>query len=401
MIRVTCVYNATVIIETPDVRILCDPWQSQGVYDGAWYRYPDEPVPMQRYDLIWISHIHPDHFDPDWLAAYRSRYPDVPICYTADPGGDNPLAHVFPELGMTPLDRLCAGATTIAAFPCHASRLDPDSALVVSWRGQHVADMNDCAPDPAQIEAIKEFCGGAVTAGLIKYTGVGPFPQCYMPLDGACIAMARHVQGAMLRRYRETAEALGAGHSIPFAGDFWLGGRVAHLNRYRTWISKAEAAKVLPGAVPVANGSAAVITAGGIAIDGEADTRVGPPHGIREHLRRLSTYPMAWESWDGPAVTERDLRRAVDRATEAADGWQPDIDINIVAGDLDFHASLGNGAGAGRQALTMYVPRRYLSGLVAGDYHFNDAEIGSQYLVDRNPDVYRRDVMEWFHGFRS
>jgi len=46
MIKVTYYYSACVAITTPDVSILCDPWFTDGIYDGAWYQYPKIKNPM-------------------------------------------------------------------------------------------------------------------------------------------------------------------------------------------------------------------------------------------------------------------------------------------------------------------------------------------------------------------
>lgn len=399
MIRITTIYNATVIIETPDARILCDPWETQGIYDGAWYRFARVPIPMVRYDLIWVSHIHPDHFDPLWLARYKDTFPDVPIVYTADPGKPNPLAFVHPELGMQPMLRCDLGRTAIETFPCNASRLDMDSALAVTHGNLSLANMNDCAIDPAQIAAIREFCGGDVTAALLKYTSAGPYPQCYMPLDIDCAAAACYTQGTLLNRYRQSAALLGAITTVPFAGDYWLGGRLAHLNPYRTWLSRAAVADIIDGAIALKEGSTLVLEqTGDMTVQGEIDGHKGWPVGIAPFLKQISTYPMPWESWTDE-VTGEAMTRAICNATETA-GGAPDLDLSIVAGDFTFQASIGGG-NAERQAMTLYIPKPYLAGLIAGRAHFNDAEIGSQYLVERVPDEFRRETMEWFYGLKA
>ncbi len=82
-VRVRYVYSACVVIETADVRILCDPWISEGVYDGSWYHFPsladDVLERIGEVDLVWVSHIHPDHYDPAFLRSYLARYPDTRV----------------------------------------------------------------------------------------------------------------------------------------------------------------------------------------------------------------------------------------------------------------------------------------------------------------------------------
>ena len=75
-------YSACVLLETQDIKILCDPWFSDGAYDGSWYHYPvmENPVvTIGRADLIYISHIHPEHYDPKFLKLYLKKYPEAKI----------------------------------------------------------------------------------------------------------------------------------------------------------------------------------------------------------------------------------------------------------------------------------------------------------------------------------
>ena len=47
-------------------RILCDPWIVDGVFEDAWYHYPPLNTKLsdiQDVDGIYVSHIHPDHYD--------------------------------------------------------------------------------------------------------------------------------------------------------------------------------------------------------------------------------------------------------------------------------------------------------------------------------------------------
>src|ERR1700683_2512444 len=78
--RVRYIYSACVVIETSDSRILCDPWMTDGIYDGSWYRYPviEDPIAViGDLDAIYVSHIHPDHYDPVFLHSYLSAYPET------------------------------------------------------------------------------------------------------------------------------------------------------------------------------------------------------------------------------------------------------------------------------------------------------------------------------------
>ena len=72
--KVRYIYSACIEIQTEDLRILTDPWFTDGAYDGSWHHFPriDDPLEVIREpDLVYVSHIHPDHYDPVFLRALR------------------------------------------------------------------------------------------------------------------------------------------------------------------------------------------------------------------------------------------------------------------------------------------------------------------------------------------
>ena len=47
-------------------KILCDPWVVNKIFDGSWYNFPPLKTKvenLQEVDAIYLSHIHPDHYD--------------------------------------------------------------------------------------------------------------------------------------------------------------------------------------------------------------------------------------------------------------------------------------------------------------------------------------------------
>ena len=77
MFRVEYKYSACIKIVTDDVRILCDPWFGGGAYSGTWHQFPPVKNKMGLigdFDLIYISHIHPDHYCSETIAELLSHY---------------------------------------------------------------------------------------------------------------------------------------------------------------------------------------------------------------------------------------------------------------------------------------------------------------------------------------
>ena len=79
--KIKYIYSACLEISTSSITILTDPWFTEGVYDGAWYHFPEiDPFEyISEPDYIYISHIHPDHYDPKFLHRLFDRFGVKPI----------------------------------------------------------------------------------------------------------------------------------------------------------------------------------------------------------------------------------------------------------------------------------------------------------------------------------
>ena len=145
-IKVRYIYSACIVLETEDVKILCDPWVSEGVYDGSWYHYPklENPIDVIGFtDLIYISHIHPDHYDPKFLKVYLAKYPKTKIIIA--PFQNNFLSKRM-QLDKIPHNietNILLGNTKLWLIPNERAWFDVDSALLVEHKGHTVVNMND------------------------------------------------------------------------------------------------------------------------------------------------------------------------------------------------------------------------------------------------------------------
>ena len=77
--RLTFIDSACAIFEHSGYRVLADPWLSNGAFEGSWYHFPvvkTKPHDIENVDALYISHVHPDHFDLPTLRSFRR---DVPI----------------------------------------------------------------------------------------------------------------------------------------------------------------------------------------------------------------------------------------------------------------------------------------------------------------------------------
>ena len=411
--RVRYVYSACVVIETEDVRILTDPWFSDGAYYGSWYQYPvpdRDPVEIiGPVDLIYISHLHPDHYDPKFLRRYLATYPSARIVVPSQPALMGCLKRDGFEFDPTHKGKL--GRTEYLVAPNLASNdgFDIDSALAVKHGSKSVIDMNDCPYDENQVAELLEFTGQP-TCALLPYSGAGPWPQCYYDDREKLIQAAAEKRELTIGRFQIYNDRIRPLRAIPFAGEYWLGGKLAELNQYRGVPDATELLDLFPNAVVLADG-------GGAYLDLETLT----PSAVR-------TEPYNQDSIDSimaDAATRYDyeieisplrdlpliplLKTAYYRALEAVRSQSPGFICIRVPGHngpqyvaMDITAGLTNGVAEFDVVddISSLMPRwefeldpRLLFGLLTRMYHWNNAEIGSHYRVHRVPDEYRRDIM--------
>jgi UDP-MurNAc hydroxylase len=271
-VRVTWYTNACVrVTSSKGVSILCDPWINEGAFLGSWFHWPpisgdlanqilDEPC-----DGIYISHLHPDHYDPKFLSLFSKRRPEVPIyvanfahpwlkrsiCSVVDPLTRvievPPLAYV--DFGQDFKMQLFAADTCNpkicgANVPCQAnpSLRGIDSIAVFSSDGYVVVNANDAMG----VELVPRIVANVGKADLLMghYGGASPFPQCFPEVENKKL-VAREVVQKTCRMLIQAAEALNVRYVMPFAGQYVLGGRLVALNQDRATIPLDLAANLL------------------------------------------------------------------------------------------------------------------------------------------------------------
>ena len=85
--KITFLGQAGLFIETRHGSILCDPWFNPA-YFASWFPFPsNEEVDrekLSRPTYLYVSHMHHDHFDPQFLSEHVWKeatvlLPDYPL----------------------------------------------------------------------------------------------------------------------------------------------------------------------------------------------------------------------------------------------------------------------------------------------------------------------------------
>ncbi|MEY4361736.1 MAG: hypothetical protein RL391_1042 [Actinomycetota bacterium] len=223
--RATSIGHAGILIETQQGSIVCDPWFNPAFF-GSWFPFPrNDHLPphvmdaIRRPSFLYISHLHGDHFDEQWLAENMPRL--TPILLPDFPTQE--MEKRLRSLGFTEFIRTKAGeeidlgdGLTVAIHPETAISDGPggDSALVVHDGVHRLVNQNDCRT--SDLGALVEH--GPVDLHWIQFSGAIWYPMVYEePADRMRRLVDAKVESQFARALRYV-ESIDATAVVPSAG---------------------------------------------------------------------------------------------------------------------------------------------------------------------------------------
>lgn len=422
-ISVRYIYSACVVIETEDIKILCDPWFTQGVYDGSWFQFPLIKNPLDiigDVDIIFISHIHPDHYDPKFLNQYFNRYGKKElIIYSLE---NNHLQKKMMVDGFEPLivkeyEGRVYGKTKLNIIAHDTGSVgDIDSALSVEYKSKidtHVVlNINDIITDDQFLAKINNYFP-EINILLLGYTGAGPYPQTYFDLDDDRIiqeATKKKIQ--FYDRYIKNISSLNSKVNIPFAGKYLLGGALTKLNQYRGVADPVEILEIDNKSIVLDDGGSSVINTKDM-IPSSTRVKKYSKNELQIRLDEIKNAKMDYETlMDESSLDKLPLLRLLPKAYKNA------LKYSQVIEDYYFFIRLGSkgvllNANKNNHSYkilntndSLPTPRSeiiinkiYLFGLLTMIYHWNNAEVGSQYFSRRYPNEFNRAAQSFLSFF--
>ena len=232
--RITFLGHAGCLVHTRHGSVLCDPWFTPA-YFGSWFPFPrnDGIVASEvgQPDYLYISHLHRDHFDPEWLAHNVSKRATVLL----PEFGIDLLARELRSLGFHDLVRTKHGElvdldglqVTILAMTSPADGPLGDSAIVLDDGSARLLNQNDARP--GDLDALHAL--GPFDAQLLQFSGAIWYPVAYdfPPGEKARLATSKRIDE--MERAERYVEAVGAAHVFPSAGPpCFLDRDLAYLN---------------------------------------------------------------------------------------------------------------------------------------------------------------------------
>ena len=83
--KIKYISNASIFLEGKNSKVLFDPWitfnnnSNSNYYNFPENKYSKKEIENLKPDFIYISHSHPDHFDPVTLDLFNKKTPNFQI----------------------------------------------------------------------------------------------------------------------------------------------------------------------------------------------------------------------------------------------------------------------------------------------------------------------------------
>lgn len=235
--NITTIGHAGLWVETKDLKILCDPWHfNNPSFFNTWHVYPDNSNVnwdkiLKETDIVFVSHVHRDHFDEKLLTLLLEKNKDVKVllpdfrfCVLKDD---------FKKIGFKNfiIKEYKKGDTTVVTYPSETiDREREDCSICINDKNKTFLNFNDSAITPEHKKNIlNRFQKIDWAAG--QFSGANWWPTCYKYDDNEKIELITSYRTRKIEHYKRMIDYLGVEKMIPIAGPpCFLQKNLDHLN---------------------------------------------------------------------------------------------------------------------------------------------------------------------------
>ncbi len=220
--RVTYYGQACILIEAGGIKLLTDPWLTEGAYLGTWFHthiLAEAGVTPATFpkdiDYLFISHEHLDHMDAETLRHFSPATP-VLICKFSTPK----FRHHLAGLGFTDIRECAPGAEMqlsgdVKATIFATAEYTNDSAILVEHNGVRVFNETDCKLGYSDLEALGEK---GIDLGFYMFSGANWYPMLYDYPEDVQLDLVRRRRRGLLRSLVQRVKLTKPRFAVPAAG---------------------------------------------------------------------------------------------------------------------------------------------------------------------------------------
>ena len=395
--------------------ILCDPWIKDGVFEGSWFHYPPLRTnlnDLQSVDAIYLSHIHPDHYDQRYFNFSKKK----PIIILDE--GPNFLKKNLLSKGYKNIISIKNNETRkfnefkLTLFKPFVGHIFEesllgnliDSSIVFQDKKNVAINFNDNTPDKtACIKLKKKF--KKIDLALINYNAAGPYPSCF---DNLSIKEKKKENHRILKRnFKHLCNVLpflNPQAVLPFAGSYILGGKNYKKNNYlgtTTWENCANYLnKNLKSKCDIICMRENQIYDLKSKFSSPKYKKLDLDH-MKKYIKKIKSYKYDYEKDKKVNINEleRDILIASERFKNTLIKFKLKLKTNIYLKFGRKKKKIYEGSDNGKK-LTCEMDTRLLRRILDKKSHWNNAEIGAHISFKRYPNVMEPDVhtcLSFFH----
>lgn len=233
--RITFYVNTMVLLESEHTRVLCDPWVTfDARSDSGFYNFPychltRDDVRAVAPHYIYISHTHPDHFDPQTLKLFDSATPILVSHYAF-----NFTERAVRNLGFTdvrvvpPTKGLALNGDDFCWIEPSAANPEVDSIALFRLDGETAVNANDNVFHHQQCVDLRRRAGG-IDIGLLPSAAHGPWPMFFENYTANEKSELSAMRAEKIKAaFVDYVRAFAPRHVVPIAGGIIAAGDKVH-----------------------------------------------------------------------------------------------------------------------------------------------------------------------------
>jgi len=437
--KLTFYQSSAVMLETKNVKILCDPWLVDGELYGSWNHYPPIdfiPNNFSDVDFIYLSHIHQDHFSKKTLSKLDKNIPILIHNYESKGMRNNIKDMGFTVSELSHNDRtnlknevfinilaadncdpsLCYKYFGCAPLETKFGSTAIDTMCVIDDQDEVIVNTNDCPFDLSFTVAtkIKEKYS-KIDMLLVGYTSASAYPQCFILEDDEKIKEKELLQQNFLQKAENYVNLFKPNYFMPFAGRYTLAGKLAPLNNYRGITELDDAFDYFMNSKNIdVEKSRCVVLNTNSSFDTETGQSSEPYKKIDETKKQqyienfLAKRKLDYEYEKEPEIEE--IKSLIGKSYERFEGKRKELRfssdtvvlIKLSNEELLVISCNGNGwkiinhkiVHNYKKYVKLSLDTRLLKWILSGPKyaHWNVAENGSHITFERKPNVYERGL---------
>lgn len=222
--EVTYIGHAAMMMHSGGKTILMDPWLNDPTYHGSWWHYPALEMSVEdlpKIDYLYISHEHPDHFDPPTLERIDK---DVEVIIARF--GRRRFRERLEAIGFRNITELPyhedyqPGGSGMILRLIAPDRAWDDSAILVRDAENVILNVNDCHLDDTTLSELGQAF--AIDLAFLTFTGASQYPNCFDFSPESRRERALASKKSHVEEFVHWAKLLGTKRAVPAAGNFAL-----------------------------------------------------------------------------------------------------------------------------------------------------------------------------------